>query len=103
MFVLLTSNRKQEAADLAVRCGDYKLASIISQSAHFAMTGDSYQPFVDIRNQIEYWQKHKMWQTFTASKRKIYALLAGRYCEVASISGFNWFRCFGILIWHYLP
>ena len=103
IFTLLTANRKLEAAELAIQNGDFRLSTLIAQSPHFAATDNKYQPFVDIRNQIDYWQKHKIWKTFNVAKRKIYALLAGRYVETVSSHKFNWFRCFGILIWYYLP
>ena len=103
IFTLLTANRKLEAAALAIENGDYRLSTLIAQSPHFAATDNKYQPFVDIRNQIDYWKKNKIWETFNVGKRKIYALLAGRYVETVDAHKFNWFRCFGILIWFYLP
>lgn len=103
IFVLLTANRKQEAAKLALQCRDYRLATLIAQSGHFLATKERYQPFVDLREQINHWQKRKVWDTLTATRRSIYALMAGRYCEAVRVRKFSWFRCFGILMWWFLP
>lgn len=103
IFVQLTANRKKEAAKLALQCRDYRLATLISQSGHFLAAKERYQPFVDLRDQIKHWQDRKVWETFTPIRRQIYALMAGRYCEFTSARKFNWFRCFGILLWWFLP
>jgi len=103
IFILLTANRKQEAAKLALQCRDYRLATLISQSGHFLAAKDRYQPFADLRDQIKHWQKMKVYDTFSPIRRAIYALIAGRYCEVVSARNFSWFRCFGILLWWFLP
>merc|ERR1712013_539112 len=80
-----------------------RMATLMAQSGHFLATKAHYQPHSDMRKQIDFWQRKKLWAGFSAGKREIYALLAGRYVEVVASHELNWLRCFGVLLWHFLP
>ncbi|TIC58943.1 hypothetical protein E3Q03_04067 [Wallemia mellicola] len=109
VFSLLTGNQIVRAANLAMSIGDYKLATLITQSP-----GDS-EFRNDLYSQIQKWKEHKVDSQIDSNYRKVYALLAGitdnlegnksfdnaDKADMINISqGLDWLRSFGLRLWY---
>lgn len=109
IFTLLTGHQITRAANLATSNGDYKLATLITQSP-----GDAEFRH-DLYTQIQKWKEYKADAQIDGSYRKVYALLAGITDNLDGNNSFDdadkaesinvsqnldWLRCFGLRLWY---
>lgn len=92
IYTLLTGNMREDAAELAMGAGYYRLATLIcsdnkAESRHFQNS---------IMTAISGWKEEGVWATFSEPLRKIYSLLSG---EFQTNKDCSWFRVLAQLSW----
>ncbi|TIA83864.1 hypothetical protein E3P98_00468 [Wallemia ichthyophaga] len=109
IFTLLSGHQIARAAHLAASNGDYKLATLITQTP-----GDA-QYRHDLTTQLQRWKECKADAQIDGGYRKVYGLLAGVVNNLDGNSSFDaadkaeeinvsedldWLRCFGLRLWY---
>jgi len=92
IYTLLTGNRREDAAELAMSSGYYRLATLIcsdnkTEARHFQN---------NIKTAIDGWKEEGIWANWPEPLRKIYLLLSGEFHFTKECS---WFRLLARLSW----
>ncbi|GMF37117.1 unnamed protein product [Phytophthora fragariaefolia] len=95
---LLCQHRISEAADMALDCGDFRLATLISQAVSYEGT--------DFRNlmetQLAQWSENGTLDFMDKTHVLVYSVLAGNVDVLSAQKGENmsWIACLALFLWY---
>ncbi|KAJ3432188.1 nuclear pore complex protein nup98-nup96 [Anaeramoeba flamelloides] len=93
IFDLLTRHQIKKACMNAIRCGDYRLSTLITQSVN-----GSEEIKKDLTNQLQLWVENDIVQSYSTDQFKILQLISGDVLPV--ITDLSWKRAFGCFLWY---